>query len=464
MSYSEIIINHKAELLRLKAEGEALDAELIFAPVDWTEAEATKAFCAWVLKQKLASRSEIKAQRARSQVIKVLGQCPATPCQYAAAFADLCGAAVTYDGQISVLDDRGARSHKIITAYQTEARVFAAEYGLPFSRESINDAVEVWHETSRLVRLDVIREKLTPSAAFDWVELGRRAFDCSEMSAELVAAILQKFVHQTKRKLAGLLVGNHLMPVILGKQGCGKSWFMHWLTNPLAEFRRDTDFKAIGDERNIGLWASYVLIVDEMAYADRSDMETVKHVITADVLDRRPMRRNDAVRVRQSATLIGASNKSIGELIRDETGSRRFAGIHFREDADRDYLNSLNALDAWRSVSTDGPDPMDGFRAELLQLQAHEQYVSPVEEWLKSLTARQRPDLFPDGAAITSVSLYQHFLEHFRARNDGMRPKTMSAWQQEVGRLLKAGVYAIEKHRTSAGMQWRWRDLEEAGR
>lgn len=362
MSYSEIIINHKAEILRRNGEGEVLEPEAIFAPLDWDEHETAKAFCSWVQKQKLATRSEIKAQRARGRVTKVLGKCPATPCEFIAALADLYQAQVTYDGQISVLDDRGTRGQKIITAYQTEARVFAAEYGLPFARETINDAGQVWHEGSRLARLDSIREELAPSAPFDWVELARRVFDCSETSAELIAAILQKFIHQAKRKLAGLPIGNHLMPVILGKQGCGKSWFMHWLTGPMAEFRRDTDFRAIGDERNIGLWSAYVLIVDEMAYADRSDMETVKHVITADVLDRRPMRRNDAVRVRQCATLIGASNKSIGELIRDETGSRRFAGIHFREDADRAYLNSLNALDAWRSVSADGPDPLEEAR------------------------------------------------------------------------------------------------------
>jgi phage/plasmid-associated DNA primase len=204
------------------------------------------------------------------------------------------------------------------------------------------------------------------------------------------------------------------------------------------------------------LWSAYVIVVDEMAYADKSDIETVKHVITADVLDRRPMRKNESVRVPQCATLIGASNKTIGELIRDETGSRRFVGLHFREDADWEYLNSLPALDAWKSVAADGPDPLDDHRTAFAELQAREQYMSPVEDWLRSLHSR-REDILPSTNPIPPQILYEAFVSHFQARNAGMRPKSMSAWEQEVGRLLKGGrQYAVQKVRTSAGVEWRW--------
>ena len=364
---------------------------------------------------------------------------------------------MTYDGQISVVDAKGLRASKVITNYQTEARVFANEYRLQFGREAINDAVQVWFDCKRDGRVDVIREQFREPATFDWIELVRRCFDCSEMSAEFIAAILQKYIHQARRKLDGLTVTSHLMPVILGRQGSGKSWFMKWLTDPVAELRRDTDFKAIGDERNIGLWSSYALIVDEMAYADKSDIETVKHVITADVLDRRPMRRNESVRVPQCATLIGASNKSLGELIRDETGIRRFAGIHFRNDADWEYLNAQSALDAWRSVSPDAPDPLDEFREELAALQVAERHVSPVEAWLTSLRGVDTHGILPEREPPTAETLYQTYLSHFHSRNDGHRPKTMAAWEQEVGRLLKDGTYAVEKYREKGRVKWRWR-------
>lgn len=456
MSYIDIINNHKAEMLRRKDEGEALELDVIFGPVVWSEEEANKPFLAWLLKQKLVTRLELSIQRKRSRATALLGRSPASPCDYVAAYAALHQAVVSYDGQISVINDRGLRVHKIITAYETEARVFAAEYGLPFPREAINDAVCVWHADSSLARLDVIRTQLAGTAEFDWCELARRCFDCSDVPVTLVAAILQKFVHQVLRKLHDLPVASHLMPVILGKQGSGKSWFIRWLTQPLAEFRRDTDFRAIGDDRNIGLWSAYVIVVDEMAYADKSDIETVKHVITADVLDRRPMRKNVSVRVPQRATLIGASNKTIGELIRDETGSRRFVGLQFREDADWEYLNSLPALDAWISVAADGPDPLGDHRTAFAELQAREQYMSPVEDWLRSLQSR-REDILPSTNPIPPQTLYEAFVSHFQARNAGMRPKSMSAWEQEVGRLLKGGrKYAVQKVRTSAGVEWRW--------
>lgn len=466
MSYYEVMNDHKAELIRYKTAGDEIDPAMIFAPVDWADEETNKGYFRWLVANKLATRADIAAARNRHMVASILGSYPATCCEYVRAYAALRQALVTYDGQISVVDDKGAQHNAIVTDYQTEARVLAAEYRLPFAREAINDAVHVWHEDKRKSRLDVIRQNLAPKATFDWVELARRCFDCSDTSPEFVAAALKKFVHQTKRKLHNRPVQDHLMPVLLGPQGCGKTYFIHWLTDPLAEFRRDTDFRAIGDERNIGLWSSYVLIVDEMAYADRSDIETVKHVITADVLDRRPMRRNNTVRVPQKATLMGASNKSIAELIRDETGARRFIGLEYLTDADWSYLATVDPMDAWRSVSENDPDPLLGFRDQLRAIQAEDKYMSPVEAWLKMLSPDGNRSALSNQNPIDPMALYGDYLAYFRDRYDGQRPKSKPAWEQEAGRLIKSAKvpYRLEKHRTKTGVHWRWRGASEGDR
>ncbi|WP_434404614.1 VapE domain-containing protein [Sphingobium sp. DN12] len=466
MSYVEIINECKAELIRCKSAGDEIDPALIFSSVDWADKDVSETYFRWLVANKIATRAEINAARTRSLVAALLGSYPATCCEYVSAYAEMRQALVTYDGQVSVVNAKGSRGAAIITQYQTEARVFAAEHRLPFAREAINDAVHVWHEDKRTGRLDVIRQNLAPAASFDWTELALRCFDCSSNSPDFVAAILKKLVHQTKRKLHGLQVENHLMPVLLGPQGCGKTWFIQWLTKPVAEVRRDTDFRAIGDERNLGLWSSYVLVVDEMAFADRSDIETVKHVITADVLDRRPMRRNDCVRVVQCATLIGASNKSIGELIRDETGVRRFVGIDYRVDSDWNYLKTVDPLAAWRSVSEHEPDPMTDYRDQLRAIQAEDKYVSPVESWLEALSPDGNRGSLSEESPIAAMDLYNDYLSFFRDRYDGQRAKSMPAWIQETGRLIKSAKepYRLEKHRTKTGVQWRWRNVPDGDR
>ena len=89
MNYNDNINNHKAELLRRKGDGEELDLDTIFAPVDWAEKDLNKTFFAWLVKQKLASRSDINKARTKNDVETVLGRFPSTCCDYVAAYAEL---------------------------------------------------------------------------------------------------------------------------------------------------------------------------------------------------------------------------------------------------------------------------------------------------------------------------------------------------------------------------------------
>lgn len=460
MTYQETLKSHKADLLRLKSERLPIDLEDVFRPVDWSETEINKMFFAWLMQEKLAGRRDIDSARARDNAQAVLGKYPKTCCEYVGAFVDVHQVVVSYTGMITLDDPRNkSRASLIITDIMRDVRVMASELGLPFQRDTINDAVESWYQDARSARVDAIRESIGGGGEFDWVELARRCFDCSEMSAEFVAAILRKFVHQVKLKLADRKVGHHLMPVLLGPQGIGKTEFVKALISPLAELAREATFQMLADERNIMLWRSYVLFIDEMAYADRSDVDVVKHVVSAEKLDRRPMRTNDIVTIWQLATFIGASNKTMAELLRDETGMRRFIGIMYRVDADWVYLNGLDWHAAWRSVSIDEADPMAEFRDQLAAIQSETRHVSPVEAWLTQLSPTTCTHVAKGADPIASKDLYDDYLSHFHGHNDGQRAKGFHAWEQELGRLLKTSndSIAIEKHKTKASNIWRWR-------
>ncbi|MDH2135125.1 virulence-associated E family protein [Sphingobium yanoikuyae] len=235
----------------------------------------------------------------------------------------------------------------------------------------------------------------------------------------------------------GAKVGWHLMPILVGPQGEGKSYFIDQLISPLRELTRQTDFKALTDDRNIELWSSSILFLDEMSYASRSDVEAVKHVITADTLDRRPMRTNGAQQVRQCATLIGASNKEVEENIRDETGARRFFGLRFKRPPEG-YLQKLDWSAAWQSVKHTDADPLEEYRSEVAQIQAASRYRSPVEDWIDNL-GEYSAGTIQAGEKLRIKDLYDDYLSHRRAVTGDRDPvsKTMDQFSIELGRLLR---------------------------
>ena len=460
MSYEEILNTHKAELRRLKSDRVPIDLDDVFAPIDWEEAATNKPFLAFLISDKIASRKDVESARKRDFACRVLGKYPSTCCEFVGAFLDTHRVTASFGGTIRAVDvPTGLSRDHSLDELKEDMRVMAVELALPVQRESINDACNQWFREARQARIEAIRSTLDGGTDFDWIGLAGACFDCAETSPAFVAAVLRKFVHQTKLKLAGRTVGHHLMPVLTGAQGCGKTSFIESFVSPVSELSRDADFRMLADDRNIALWRSYVLVIDEMAYAERSDIEVVKHVITARALDRRPMRTNDVVTIKQQATLIGASNKSLSELVRDETGLRRFVSLPYRSDADWPYLNAVDWLAAWGSVSIDDPDPMEAFRDELAAQQAANRHVSAVEAWLNDLTPTTCTTASDRNEQIEAVDLYSDYLSHFHARNDGQRPKTLHGVMQEVGRLLKAqpDAFELEKRKAKSGNVWCWR-------
>ena len=129
---------------------------------------------------------------------------------------------------------------------------------------------------------------MSPARVAAWQRVEQAAFWRDDHTPEgFHAAVLQKFMHQVKRKARGLRVERHLMPVITGEQGGGKSTFVESSLAPLSDAVLRVDFDQISDDRIIDIWRSPVLLLDEMGGAKRADMETVKAAITSPTLARR---------------------------------------------------------------------------------------------------------------------------------------------------------------------------------
>ena len=280
----------------------------------------------------------------RKKAVDVLGVLPETASEFVKVFIKREGITCRYNGILS--QENEPRDSLGYHELQRNIRLLADELQMAktgIGHPQINDAADKWYAEAQRARKQLVLssiewcgdEALRMSTHSALIALADKCFECSE-GPEFVAAVFLKFIHQVKRKMEGLPVCDHLMPVILSpKQGIGKTTFVERLTGPVGEVSIPVDFKQITDDRNIAMWRNHVMYLEEMGWASKADIESVKHIITSPTLTRRPMRMNHTEEVRQNATLIGTANvMAVSDLIRDPTGMRRFVGVVMRDDAD----------------------------------------------------------------------------------------------------------------------------------
>lgn len=192
-------------------------------------------------------------------------------------------------------------------------------------------------------------------------------------ATDVEVAVIKQFMWLVKRHLVGKPASHHIMPVIVGSQGSGKTETLKRLIRGSGlpdDLILATSFSYLEDERNTpALSKHFIVFLDEMARASRADVNNLKRLITESVLTYRPMRTNEERKLKNNVTLIGASNQSIVELIKDYTGMRRYYEL-VTADASKYTLAEKNvrwkALEGidygaiWRSID-EGADRCQDF-------------------------------------------------------------------------------------------------------
>src|SRR5690606_37038098 len=119
------------------------------------------------------------------------------------------------------------------------------------------------------------------------------------------------------------------------------------------------DISFVADERQAHRLANnFVVFVDEMGKADRTDVDCLKNKITSVSVTWRVLGLNRTVTQPNRATFIGASNRSLTEIIWDPAGLRRFFQIDCLDTLDWEAVNGVDMLSVWRCVSKDDPCPL----------------------------------------------------------------------------------------------------------
>lgn len=211
--------------------------------------------------------------------------------------------------------------------------------------------------------------------------------------------VLAHWIWCVKRKSAGMPVSYHIMPVFYGRQEGGKSEAVKALCKPLIDFTQKMSLENLGDEKyNLALSKSLIVFFDEMAGAERADMQKLKHQITTDYNSTRLFHTQDVIKTEQACMFIGASNKHINELILDPTGMRRFYQIDCLDLLNWDDINDINYVELWQSVNEFRPKG----------------YTREVEADLKAsqaeLTQKEDVELFAEAIGINiSVGPFKNF-------------------------------------------------------
>ena len=136
----------------------------------------------------------------------------------------------------------------------------------------------------------------------------------------------------------GQLTGNALVPLLIGRQGCGKSSFCRiLLPRDLMDYYNDRiNFKNEQD-LNLGLSSFALINLDEFDRVTQRQQIVLKYLVSTADLKYRPPYGKAYTSNRRYASFIGTTNEQMP--LTDPTGSRRFICVPI--DGDIDFLTPV---------------------------------------------------------------------------------------------------------------------------
>ena len=332
-------------------------------------------------------------------------------------------------------------------------RLDAREQDVEDLRSYIRDALSLYRHERAKGELGKLTQELSYcSSSSDLIATWVKAV-CGTTS-KLDVAVMKHFIWQVKRKLAGLSVGHHMMPVIFGKSGAGKSVAVSRLIEPLKSVTLQTDMGIFEDAFSRRAFSrNYVVFFDELHGSDSADVNAMKQIITAPAIEWRAMRSERVMSAPQNSTFIGCSNDPVRDRIKDPTSSRRFWQITCADKVDWETINSINYEELWSSVDETGPAPVIDCLDEIRNVQEAEIRAKDiVEQWLDEICEV----VSFDEASLTTSELYDSFRDFCLWQNQKSFPQ-FQKFARDIKRILEALGHGAVSKKTNRGTTWRIR-------
>ena len=137
------------------------------------------------------------------------------------------------------------------------------------------------------------------------------------------------------------LTGNALTPLLIGRQGCGKTRFCKILLPPeLRDYYNDKlNFKNEFD-LNIALTSFALINIDEFDKTTNSQQIVLKYLLSSSDVKFRPPYGKTIKQYRRYTSFIGTTNQT--QPLVDPTGSRRFVCVGIPAGKNIDFTDNLN--------------------------------------------------------------------------------------------------------------------------
>ena len=137
------------------------------------------------------------------------------------------------------------------------------------------------------------------------------------------------------------LTGNALTPLLIGRQGCGKTRFCKIILPPeLRDYYNDKlNFKNEFD-LNIALTMFALINLDEFDKTTKSQQIVLKYLLSSSEVKFRPPYGKTIKLFRRYTSFIGTTNEQ--QPLVDQTGSRRFVCVSIPKDQNIDYTDNVD--------------------------------------------------------------------------------------------------------------------------
>ncbi len=247
----------------------------------------------------------------------------------------------------------------------------------------------------------------------------------------------------------GQLTGNALVPLLIGRQGCGKSSFCRiLLPHKLADYYNDRiNFKNESD-LNLGLTSFALINLDEFDKITNRQQVVLKYLVSTSDLKYRPPYGKAYSAHRRYASFIGTTNDTTP--LSDPSGSRRFICISI--DGDIDFESPIDHDQLYAQLKEEIAKGQRYWptKDEERQLMTHNlkyQHLNGLGEMLMSLVQRPKAD-DPDGQWMSLKELSALLKKHFH------HYKEEASSFQKIGSYLSRPDYCFENKRVAAGTMY----------
>ena len=338
---------------------------------------------------------DIRQEVSRARVHASLGCNPHTVQEFVPAWLSAKGYAMAFSGLWS---QHGSYSPDDNDFILNEMKLWCVEMGEFGGGKMIDAAFANWAATERkhvqrrtfeMIRFDAaVDPGLTELRKF--VDLMIAGTDDPAETARIRDAAVvafATFIFRVKNHMRYRWFNSaHLMIVLQGVQGDGKTFALDHFLSVLGDLSAHASLEVLRDKSMSYQFSVLpVMMFEEMAGAGKADIDALKAIMTDDKKLLREIYKAASIR-KIVSTFIGASNKDIRNLIRDETGNRRTIQFESNRKVPREAIRAIDVAKIWKSVDENALEPPQYASEEnaalIAAVQEGQRVLGPVEQWL----------------------------------------------------------------------------------